>query len=177
MKSFVRTRIGIASLIAATMAAAGFAQELADAKSGNAQPSVNANCKPIHAVMLELRVTTGCKPGHAFCFLGEVAGNHGMRGTTYFKSDSFGGRVPLSPDFLPYSGPFEYTLETGTLIMRETGLSNTTQGNPDSGAVTAYQKIIEGTGEMAGATGYFFVSGFSRNGRVETTVTGEVCFP
>jgi hypothetical protein len=50
-------------------------------------------------------------------------------------------------------------------------------GNPDSGAVTAFQKIVEGTGDWTGATGYFFVSGFNRNGLVETTVSGEICLP
>ena len=40
--------------------------------------------------MIEQRVTEGCKPGHTFCFIGEVAGNHDMRGATYFKGDSSG---------------------------------------------------------------------------------------
>lgn len=176
MKNIRFTKIGMASLAAVLTAATVIAQDAA-VRGGEAQPSINANCKAIHAVMLEQRVTTGCKPGHTFCFLGEVAGNHGLRGTTYFKSDGTGSRPTTSPDFVPYSGPFEYTLETGTLIMRETGVSNSTVGNPDSGAVTAFQKVVEGTGSMAGATGYLFVSGFSRNGRVETTVSGEVCFP
>ena len=135
------------------------------------------NCKAIHASMLEQRVTAGCKPGHAFCFLGEVTGNHGLRGTTYFKGDGSGSRPTTSPDFLPYSGDFEYNLSGGTLIMRETGVTNTAVGKPESGAVTAFQQITDGTGELAGATGYLFVSGFSRNGTVETTVSGEICFP
>jgi len=136
-----------------------------------------SNCKSVHASMIEERVTVGCKPGHSFCFLGEVTGNHGLRGTTYFKSDGLGERPTTSPDFLPYSGPFEYHTSQGSLITRETGLSNTSQGNPEAGAVTAFQKIVAATGDLAGTTGYFFVSGFNRNGRVETSVTGEVCFP
>jgi hypothetical protein len=103
--------------------------------------------------------------------------NHGLRGTTYFKGDSSGSRPPTSPDFLPYSGQFEYHTDKGSLITRETGVTNTTQDNPESGAVTAFQKIIEATGELAGTTGHFFVSGFSRDGRVETSVTGELCVP
>lgn len=169
MSNLARTRVGIALLIAGTVAASAIAQETTTATA--------ANCKAIHAVMIEQRVTVGCKPGHSFCFIGEVAGNHGLRGTTYFKSDGTGSRPTTSPDFIPYSGPFEYHTERGTLIMRETGVSNTTQGNPESGAVTAFQKIVEATGELAGATGYFFVSGFSRSGRVETSVMGELCLP
>jgi hypothetical protein len=83
----------------------------------------------------------------------------------------------VSPDFLPYSGPFEYNTGRGTLIMRETGLSNSSQGNLESGAVLAFQEVVDATGELAGTTGYFIVGGFNRGGRIETTVTGEICFP
>lgn len=166
MRISVRTRSALATVAAAAMAVTVTGGEVS-----------TSGCTAIHAVMIEQRVTTGCKPEHPFCFLGEVTGNRGVRGTTYFKADDFGGRVPASPDFLPYSGPFEYHLKKGSLVMRETGVSNTTVGNPDSGAVTAFQKIVEGTGEYAGATGHFFVSGFSRSGRVETTVVGEICLP
>jgi hypothetical protein len=167
MSERARMRVGVALLVSSIVAAAAGAQETTAA----------AKCKAIHAVMIEQRVTEGCKPEHDFCFIGEVRGNHGLRGTTYFRSDSSGSRPPTSPDFIPYSGPFEYHTRRGTLIMRETGVSNTSQGLPESGAVTAFQKIVSADGELAGATGYLFVSGFSRNGRVETSVMGEICFP
>ena len=166
MKHIVCLKVGMTLLLAvATTGRAG------------GQESVNADCKSVHAVMVEQRVTVGCKPEHSFCFVGEVAGDHGVRGTTYFRADGIGSRPTTSPDFLPYSGPFEYTFDAGMLIMRETGLSNSTQGNLDSGAITAFQKIVQGTGALAGATGYFFVNGFNRGGKIETTVTGEICFP
>jgi hypothetical protein len=161
------TRLGVALLSAVALAATVMVQAR----------TLDPTCKAIHAVMLEERVTVGCKPEHTFCFIGEVAGNQGLRGTTYFKADGVGSRPTTSPDFLPYSGPFEYHTDAGSLFMRETGVSNSTQGNPDSGAVTAFQKVVGATGDLAGATGHFFVSGFSRNGRVETTVTGELCVP
>jgi len=167
MNYVVRTRVGVALLLAGTVAASVSAQDITSSRG----------CKAIHAVMVETRVTVGCKSGDAFCFIGEVVGNHGLRGTTYFKSDGSGSRPTTSPDFIPYSGPFEYHTRRGSLIMRETGVSNTTQGNPDSGAVTAFQKVVDATGELAGATGHFFVNGFNANGRVETTVTGELCVP
>ena len=34
-------------------------------------------CKAVHADLVEVRATVGCKPEHSFCFLGEVDGNHG----------------------------------------------------------------------------------------------------
>jgi hypothetical protein len=135
------------------------------------------NCKAVHADLVEDRATVGCKPEHSFCFLGEVDGNHGLRGTTYFRGDSSGSRPPTSPDFVSYSGVFEYTTSRGMLVARETGVVNTTSGNPDSGALTAFQKIIDATGEFAGVTGHFFVSGFNVNNHIVTKVTGQICYP
>jgi hypothetical protein len=167
MNHTARKRLGAALLVAGATAAAAATQGAA----------AESNCKAIHAVMLERRATEGCKPEHSFCFLGEVSGNHGVRGTTYFRGDGSGSRPTTSPDFLPYSGPFEYHLKDGSLVMRETGVVNTTTGNLDSGAITAFQKVVDATGEWAGTTGYFFVNGFNRDGRIETTVTGELCRP
>jgi len=140
--------------------------------------AADSKCKSIHADLVEDRSTTACKPGHAVCFLGEVDGNHGLRGTTYFRGDSSAaGPSTGLQGFISYSGAFEYTTDRGTLATRETGVTNTSTGLPQSGAVTAYQQIQDATGEFAGATGYFFVSGFSHSGHVVTTVTGEVCMP
>ena len=54
-------------------------------------------CKSIHADLVEMRVTEGCNAGEPSCFLGVVDGNHGLRGTTHFRSDSFLGSIPTSP--------------------------------------------------------------------------------
>lgn len=137
-----------------------------------------AECNAVHATMDEERMTTGCNAGLAACFLGVVEGNHGLRGTTHFASDSFVQTSPAtSPGFIIYSGPFEYRTATGTLMMRETGVSNGTTGQPSSGAITAYQQIVSGTGDFEGATGYFFVSGRRVSGVVTTQLSGELCMP
>lgn len=159
---------GFAAAVLAAGAAAG---------SVRAQ-ATDPTCKSIHADLVENRSTTGCKPGHAVCFLGEVDGNHGLRGTTYFKGDSSAaGPSTGLAGFVSYSGVFEYTTDRGTLVTRETGVTNTSTGLPQSGAVTAYQQIQDATGEFAGATGFFFVSGRSASGHVVTQVTGEICVP
>ena len=134
-------------------------------------------CKAVHADLVEVRSTVGCKPEHSFCFLGEVDGNHGLRGTTYFKGEQGAFFPPSAPDFRSYVGSFEYTTANGTLAMREMGLTNPQNADPASGAVMAYQKIIAGTGEFEGATGYLFVVGFNRNQRIVTSITGEICTP
>ncbi|MGH8076665.1 MAG: hypothetical protein ACREPE_04985 [Lysobacter sp.] len=133
-------------------------------------PAWAGECKKIHADLVEVAATEGCNPGLTSCFLGEVDGNHGLRGTTHFKADSARGGPATSPDFISYSGPFEYITAGGTIVTRETGVTNPSE-------VTAYQKIVEATGEFSGATGYFFVSGHKSAGVITTDVTGEICLP
>jgi hypothetical protein len=93
-----------------------------------------------------------------------------LRGTTYFRGESATPPIPTSPQFVGYSGTFEYTTNRGTLFVHESGVTSSTQG-----VVTAHQKITEATGEFAGVTGHFFVSGFINSGQVVTAVTGELC--
>jgi hypothetical protein len=144
----------------------------AAAQEAPAAPS----CKAIHADLVEAQSTTSCKPGHPVCFLGEVDGNHGLRGTTYFRGEQGALFPPTAPTFRSYVGTFEYTTSSGTLTMREMGMTEPPNAsNPESGVVNAFQRIVSGTGEFAGATGYLFVSGFNRNQQVVTTVRGEIC--
>jgi hypothetical protein len=141
-------------------------------------PAPQSSCKAIHGDLVEVRSTVGCKPEHAFCFLGEVDGNHGLRGTTYFRGDASALFPSTAPTFRSYTGSFEYITPYGTLTMKEMGLTEPPTISPDSsGVVNAYQTIVAGTGEFEGATGYLFVSGFNRNQRIVTTVTGEICKP
>lgn len=129
-------------------------------------------CKPVHADLVENGSTEGCKPSHPSCFLGEVDGNHGLRGTTYFRADSATAPIPTSPEFVGYSGVFEYVTDRGSLTARESGVTSQTQN-----VVTAHQRITDATGDFAGATGYFFVSGSNDGQRVVTKVTGVICYP
>jgi hypothetical protein len=148
------------------------------AASAQAQDTPAAqSCKAVHADLVEVRSTVGCKPEHSFCFLGEVDGNHGLRGTTYFKGEQGALFPPSAPTFRSYVGSFEYITPSGTLTMREMGLTDPPTDNPESGVVMAYQKIVGATGEFAGASGYLFVTGLNRNQRIVTTITGEICTP
>lgn len=140
--------------------------------------SSQLRCKQVHGDLVEDRATVGCKPGHPDCFLGEVDGNRGFRGTTYFRADVPVAAGPrTSPGFISYSGLFDYILERGTITARETGVFDVTTGRPSSGALTAYHQVIDATGEYAGASGYFFVSGFNRNNHVVTQIVGQLCLP
>ena len=155
------------TVLAAAIAAAGVAE------GGHDGPK----CRPVHADLVEDFSTEGCEPPSTSCFLGVVDGNRGLRGTTRFDGDSGAAGPPTSPGFISYSGKFEYFTDRGTLIMRETGLAHPPNGSQDDGVTAAFQRVVEGTDDFAGATGYFFVSGFNIGGHVVTKVTGTLCVP
>ena len=71
-----------------------------------AGPPGGLRCKHIHADLVEVGATEGCNPGLASCFLGEVAGNHGLDGTTHFHSDTAAAGPSTSPGFISYGGAF-----------------------------------------------------------------------
>jgi hypothetical protein len=162
-------------VLAALVAAAG----LAGLASAAQEPATEhrPRCVNVRADLVEDFSNTGCEPPSTSCFLGVVRGSHFLRGTTRFDADSGAPGPSTSPGFSSYSGIFEYFTDRGTIVTRETGVVNGTTGNPESGAVTAFQKITSATGDLTGATGHFFVSGFSIGGHVETKVTGRVCLP
>ena len=167
----------VAGLIAVNAAQEAPAVDMFAQDASGMHGSGGPRCKRIHGDLTEAPSTTGCKPEHASCFLGEIDANHGLRGTTYFRGDA-GSSVtyPTAPTFRGYTGNFEYTTARGTLIMKEMGTTEPfVASNPQSGVVNAYQRIVEGTGEFEGATGYLFVSGFNRNQRVVTTIHGVIC--
>jgi hypothetical protein len=151
---------------------------LAAATRAQEGPAPQSSCKAVHADLVEVRSTVGCKPDHTSCFLGEVDGNHGLRGTTYFRGEVSAFFPSTAPTFRSYVGSFEYTTANGTLMMKEMGMSEPPAISPDSsGVVNAFQTVVSGTGEFAGATGYLFVSGFNRDQRIVTIVKGEICKP
>lgn len=129
----------------------------------------DGQCKDIHADMTEIRVTTGCDAGEPSCFLGEVDGNHGFRGTTHFRANSGGTPASGSPEWSPYAGNFRYELRDGTINMVEAGLTG-------KGQVMAHHEVVSGTGRYAGATGNLFVVG-TTGAVVATEITGTICTP
>jgi hypothetical protein len=136
-------------------------------------PAARADgCRKVHAELVEQRSTAGCLDPAKVCFLGQVDGNHGLRGTTHFQAAEARFALVGSPGWLSYAGFFHYTLEKGTLVVRETGVSG-----PER--VAASQRIVEGTGAFTGATGSLFVTGLKLDGgaRLVTEITGELCLP
>ncbi len=83
------------SLMAAVTLAALATPALAD---GQAVPST---CKPVHADMVEMRTTNGCKPADTFCFLGEVTATTGFAARPTSRATAAGNRRPLHPTSFP----------------------------------------------------------------------------
>jgi hypothetical protein len=167
----------VAAVIAGLLVVNVGAQDVPPQEMSAQDVSGALRCKRIHGDLTEQQSTVGCKPDHPSCFLGEVDANHGLRGTTYFRGDA-GSSItyPTAPTFRGYTGNFEYITPRGTLVMKEVGTTEPfNASNPESGVVNAYQRVVSGTDEFEGATGYLFVSGFNRNQRVVTTVHGVIC--
>lgn len=130
----------------------------------------NGECKKIHATIVDAQVTEGCTSPNKFCAAGTVTGNHGLNGTTYFRMDGAVRGPATAPGTLGTSGILVYTTDRGTLTVRESGLS----GLGDF--FTAFQQVLEGTEDYAGATGHLWVAGEKVDDHFEADLTGVICF-
>jgi hypothetical protein len=116
-------------------------------------------------------VTDGCTSPNNFCTAGTVRGNHGLNGTTYFRMDGAVRGPATAPGSIATSGVLVYSTRRGTLTVRESGLSGL------GAFFTAFQEVLEGTGEYAGATGHLWVAGEQVDNHFEAEVTGVICSP
>lgn len=140
-----------------------------------AEPDHGASCKKIHGQIVDVQVTEGCTSPNKFCAEGTVTGNHGLNGTTYFRMDGAVRGPAVLPGSLATSGVLVYTTDKGTLTVRESGLSGLSESS--QGYFTAFQQILEGTGDYAGATGHLWVAGTRLESHFEADLTGEICTP
>ena len=140
-----------------------------------AGPALADSCKKIHATIVDVQVTEGCTSPNKFCAEGTVLGNHGLNGTTYFVMDGAVRGPATAPGSIATSGVLVYTTDTGTLTVRESGLSGLSESG--QGYFTAFQAVLEGTGRYAGATGHLWVLGEVTGGVFESEVSGVLCLP
>lgn len=135
----------------------------------------DGNCKKIHAKIVDVQVTEGCTSPNRFCAEGTVEGNHGLNGTTYFRMDSVVRGPAAVPGSVATSGVLVYTTKHGTLTVRESGLSTIRVG--DETFFTAFQEVLEGTGDYEGATGHMWLAGQRFPEHFEADVNGVLCTP
>lgn len=122
-----------------------------------------------------------CPAGHPGCFIGAIDG-HKLHATTVFFGDGSASPPANSPNWFSYTGITTYTTHDGSITTRETGLVSTVaiQAAPtdDSAASLSMEIITSGTGDLAGAYGYLFVTGFiDDNSHVVSAVAGRICTP
>ncbi len=102
MKSLITCALAIATLFAASNASAS-----------------HPRCRTIRGVINDVQVTDGCTSPNRFCAAGTVDGNRNFRGTTYFVMDGAVRGPTTAPGTLATSGLLTYTLDGGTLVVRE----------------------------------------------------------
>lgn len=146
---------------------------LAAASPALADPDRDGGCKKIHGQIVDVKVTEGCTSPNKFCAEGTVEGNHGFNGTTYFRMDGAVLGPAVLPGSIATSGVLVYTTDQGTLTVRESGLSGLSESG--QGYFTAFQQVLEGTGDYAGATGHLWVAGTRLPDHFEADLTGVIC--
>lgn len=140
-----------------------------------ASPALAGECKKVHGTIVDVQVTEGCTSPNRFCAAGTVRANHGLNGTTYFVMDGAVRGPATAPGSLATSGILVYTTDRGTLTVRESGLSGLRESG--QGYFTAFQQVLEGTGEYEGATGHLWVLGEARPNEFVSEVRGVLCEP
>lgn len=140
-----------------------------------AGPALAGECKKIHGTIVDVQVTEGCTSPNRFCAAGTVKANHGLNGTTYFVMDGAVRGPATAPGSLATSGILVYTTDRGTLTVRESGLSGLRESG--QGYFTAFQQVLEGTGEYEGATGHLWVLGEAPPNEFISEVRGVLCLP
>jgi hypothetical protein len=135
-------------------------------------------CKQVHAQIVSDPILGCAESPIGLCTSGRIAGNHGLRGTTFFAGDSAGESTATAPNpaaTLSYSGTLEITTAKGTLALRDTGIFDQFTGLFSSFDVV---ETVNSTGRFAGVTGKLFIGGEIVGGQFVTTViTGGLCFP
>jgi hypothetical protein len=137
--------------------------------------SAAQDCKKIHGLIVDAQVVEGCDSPNKFCAAGVVNGNHAFNGTTYFRMDGVVRGPATQPGSIATSGVLTYTFDNGTLTVRESGLSGLSESG--QGYFTAFQTVLSGTGDYAGATGHLWVAGRNVESHFESDISGVICLP
>jgi hypothetical protein len=138
-----------------------------------ASPALAGECKKIQGTIVDAQVTEGCTSPNRFCAGGTVEGNHGLNGQTWFVMDGAVRGPATAPGSIATSGILVYTLDGGTLTVRESGLSGLRESG--QGYFTAFQEVLEGTGDYQGVTGHLWVLGQVVENHFESELSGVLC--
>jgi hypothetical protein len=135
---------------------------------------LSAQCKAVHAEIIDASAPQGCTSPFNFCAAGTVEGNRGLNGTTYFVLDGVASGPATAPGYSATSGILVYTTREGTLTVRETGIAKF-MGHPSNGYGAALEEVVSGTGRFTGATGTLHVRQQDINSRFYSKISGKLC--
>lgn len=119
-------------------------------------------------------VADGCTSPVGFCTRGTFKGNRGFKGTSAFSALAF-DPIPNDPlGRLALSGVSTYTTRDGQITVSDVSVLDVARGT-----FAGVGRIVDGTGEFAGASGDAFTSGHvSEDGEsFKTTFVIELSLP
>jgi len=141
-------------------------------------PADAGQCKKVHAEIVADPIFGCASSPIGLCTVGVIAGNHGLKGATFFTGDSMAAGPATAPNpewTISYSGSLVVSTPRGALTIRDNGLFDQLTGLFSSFAVV---DPLNSSGDYAGATGTLFIGGKFVDGQFVTTmIEGELCRP
>lgn len=134
----------------------------------------DTKCKSIFAIEEDVFLTDGCTSPIGYCVGGTFRGNHGLRGTTFYRALSLEPIPNDSLGRLVAPGLLTFTTDDGAFTIDDVSVFDVARG-----AFAGVGRIVEGTGRYAGASGEIFTTGRVKADGVSfiTYVTGDICLP
>ncbi len=133
-------------------------------------------CRELRVIIRDASAPDGCASPNHFCAAGTVEGNLGLHGTTYFVLDGVVAPPANAPGFNMTTGVLVYTVPSGTLTVRETGVGHLV-GAPSNGPLTSIEEVVSGTGRYDGATGTLWNNAVDTDSQFTSHIHGQLCLP
>ncbi len=153
------------------------------ASAATAEEEDSQYCRTISATLSASFYEEGCTSPVGLCTAGDLMRPNGqVVGSTDYVASGIGGGIvgddsivtpPVEPGTTwSYAGLLTLSTAVGDLMSTDVGVFDTA-----GGAFTEFNRVTGGTGIFAGATGTFYINGFSfpDGTGFDADITGEVC--
>jgi hypothetical protein len=133
-------------------------------------------CKKVHGHITTQITAENCDSPVLLCTTGTVTGGGMLHGATAFTTLGLAPGAGLSPvvpaTTLSYTGNLTLTTRRGALALTDVGLLE--QGTL---RFTELDSVVSGTGDFAGNSGHWFISGFVTGGGTgfDGEIEGDLC--
>jgi hypothetical protein len=147
--------------------------------TGVARSSEDPKCRHVTAQTASDVQTSGCASPVGLCTIGRVTGDHWLNGRFNYVAPAIGLGAGLPPDVeaastLSYGGDYTVVGDDGSITFHAIGVYDTVLQ-----LWTEVDRVVSGTGRLAGATGHVYINGVGLAGgtHLEGNLTGEICVP